>query len=89
MTTAGDNQMRYYFHLLGAGRTYKDDEGVACKNAEDAKGHARCMAHEIYRLLGEEFRTDQRVTEIAVLVTDEMGNEITQAPLGTGFIWLH
>jgi hypothetical protein len=89
MTSAGDNQMRYYFHVLGAGRTYNDDEGVACKNAEDAKGHARCMAHEIYRLLGEEFRTDQRVTEIAVLVTDEMGNEITQAPLGTGFIWLH
>jgi hypothetical protein len=82
-------QMRYYFHVLGVGRTYKDDEGMACKNAEHAKGHAQFMAYELFRLLGEEFRSDQRVTAISVLVTDEMGNEITRAPLRLGCRWLH
>jgi hypothetical protein len=81
--------MRYYFHVLGVGRTYKDDEGMACKNAEHAKGHAQFMAYELFRLLGEEFRSDQRVTAISVLVTDEMGNEITRAPLRLGCRWLH
>jgi hypothetical protein len=82
-------QMRYYFHVLGVGRTYKDDEGMACKNTEHAKGHAQFMAYELFRLLGEEFRSDQRVTAISVLVTDEMGNEITRAPLRLGCRWLH
>jgi hypothetical protein len=82
-------QMRYYFHVLGVGRTYKDDEGMACKNAEHAKGHAQFMAYELFRLLGEEFRSDQRVTAISVLVTDEMGNEITRAPLRLRCAWLH
>jgi hypothetical protein len=47
------------------------------------------MAHELFRLLGEESRSDQRLTAISVLVTDEMGNEITRAPLRLGCIWLH
>jgi hypothetical protein len=87
--TLGVIQMRYYFHVLGVGRTYKDDEGMACKNAEHAKGHAQFMAYELFRLLGEEFRSDQRVTAISVLVTDEMGNEITRAPLRHRCAWLH
>jgi hypothetical protein len=82
-------QMRYYFHVLGVGRTYKDDEGMACRNAEHAKGHAQFMAYELFRLLGEEFHSDQRVTAISVLVTDEMGKEITRAPLRLGCTWLH
>ena len=81
--------MQFYFHVLGVGRTYEDDEGIACRNAEDAKGHARFMAHELFRLLGEESRSDQRLTAISVLVTDEMGNEITRAPLRLGCTWLH
>jgi hypothetical protein len=87
--TLGVIQMRYYFHVLGVGRTYKDDEGMACKNAEHAKGHAQFMAYELFRLLGAEFRSDQRVTAISVLVTDEMGNEITRAPLRLRCAWLH
>jgi hypothetical protein len=76
--------MRYYFHVLGVGRTYKDDEGMSFRNAEHAKGHAQFMAYELFRLLGEEFHSDQRVTAISVLVTDEMGKEITRAPLRLG-----
>ena len=40
-------------------------------NADDAEGHARLMANELVRLLGDEFRSDGRLKTISVLVTDE------------------
>ena len=81
--------MRYYFHVRGVGRTYKDNEGLACRNSEEAKGHARLMAHELFRLLEKEFHHDQRLTAVSVIVTDEMGNEVTKAPLRLGCARLH
>lgn len=73
--------MRYYFHVWSIGHTYEDNEGLTCRNSEDAKGHARLMAQELFRLLEEEFQHDKRLTAVSVVVTDEMGNEITRAPL--------
>jgi hypothetical protein len=58
-------------------------------NADDAEGHARLMANELVRLLGDEFRSDGRLKTISVLVTDEWGNEVTRAPLQFGQRWRH
>ena len=82
--------MRYYFHVLsGQGDYYADEEGLNCARPGDAEGHALFMANEIYRLLGEKFRSDERVAAISVQVIDEMGNEITRAPLQLHQYWRH
>ena len=73
---------RYFFHVVsGGGGEYRDDEGVTCASTGDAEGHALFMAKEIYRLLTDQSRRDERVASIAVQVTDERGREIIRAPL--------
>jgi hypothetical protein len=47
------------------------------------------MATEIYRLLGEKLRNDERVAAISVQVIDEMGNEITRLPVQLHKYWRH
>jgi hypothetical protein len=74
---------------MSIGEAYRDPEGVVCVNPDDAEGHARMMASELVRLLGDEFRSDERLKTISVLVTDERGNEITRAPLQFGKRWRH
>jgi hypothetical protein len=81
--------MRYYFHVLSYRGEYRDEEGVTCAGPGDAEGFALFMANEIYRLLGDEFRSDERVAAISVQVTDEMGNEITRAPIQLHGHWRH
>jgi hypothetical protein len=73
--------MRYFFHVISCAGEYRDEEGVACAGHGDAVGHAMFMATEIYRLLGDEVRSDARVAAFSVQVTDEMGKEITRAPI--------
>jgi hypothetical protein len=80
---------RYFFHVLSDGGKYRDEEGVTCASARDAEGHALFMAGEIYRLLDEECRRDERVAAISVQVTDEMGNEIIRAPIKLHKYWRH
>jgi len=81
--------MRYYFHVLGCRDECRDEEGLACAGPGDAEGHAFFMANEIYRLLGDEFRSDERVAAISIQVTDEMGNEISRAPIQSHGHWRH
>jgi hypothetical protein len=81
--------MRYYFHVLGGRGEYRDEEGVTCAGPGAAEGHALLMANEIYRLLGDEFRGDERIAAISVQVIDELGNEITRAPLQLDGYWRH
>jgi hypothetical protein len=62
--------MRYYFHVLSYANEYRDEEGVTCAGPGDAERHAFLMANEIYRLLGDEFRRDERIAAISVQVTE-------------------
>jgi hypothetical protein len=78
---AGYLMKRYFFHVLSGGGEYRDEEGETYVSADDAEGHALFMAKEIYRLLNDESRRDERVAAISVQVTDEMGNEIIRAPI--------
>jgi hypothetical protein len=78
---AGCLVKRYFFHVLSGRSEYRDEEGETCASAGDAEGHALFMAKEIYRLLNDDSRRDERVAAISVQVTDEMGNEIIRAPI--------
>jgi hypothetical protein len=63
---AGYLMKRYFFHVLSGGGEYRDEEGETCASADDAEGHALFMAKEIYRLLDDESRRDERVAAISV-----------------------
>jgi hypothetical protein len=79
--------MRYYFHLIGAQRSWRDYEGLSCWNADDAKDHARLMTNELLRLLEGKFARGERLKAISLLVIDERGKEVTRVPLEFGRDW--
>jgi hypothetical protein len=83
-SNVGWKEMRFYFHVIGAKRAYRDYEGLSCSNVDDARNHAGLMATELSRLLGDEFVHDARLRAISLLVVDERGNQITRMPLEAG-----
>ena len=67
--------MRFFFHVIGNGKSVRDDEGELLASAEEAQAHAAEIA---YDLRHDDFKGCQ------IHVTDETGQEIARVPMGLG-----
>ena len=73
---------RHYFHVTTVAHSYRDNEGILCIDAEQAKSHACLMVRELAFLLNDEL-ADERLKALSIQVTDEEGNEVTRMPITT------
>jgi hypothetical protein len=60
---------RYFFHIVGDDREYRDDHGLGFDSLQDAAAHAAKIAAELTQD-GDQYRG------FAVSVTDEGGHEL-------------
>jgi len=67
--------MRFFFHVVGNGKSVRDDEGEMLASAEAAQAHANEIAHDL--------RHDD-FDGCLIHVTDEAGEEIARVPMGNG-----
>lgn len=69
--------MRYFFHILGDGRTYEDEEGTVLSGPQAARRQAAILAAELAR-----DRDHYRGFMIYVVNGD--GKELVRLPVVTG-----
>lgn len=68
--------MRYFFHVVGSGKTYGDETGEEFADRESAMAHAARIAREL--------AADDSVDGLWISVADEDGKEVGTLPITSG-----